>query len=183
MFVGSNRFCAPGTVFMASRCARSTRHVIGAGVFAAALVYSAVPGGAQSGPFVSLAGSWSGGGSLTLQDGARERLRCHATYAVSEGGTRLQQNLRCASDSYRFDVNANVVSEGGALTGTWSETSRNTSGSVAGRVNGGQIQAQIEGPGFTASMAINTRGNRQSVSIQSPGHEVTQVSIEMTKSR
>jgi hypothetical protein len=50
-------------------------------------------------------------------------------------------------------------------------------------VNGGQIQAQIEGPGFTASMAINTRGNRQSVSIQSPGHEVTQVSIEMTKSR
>jgi hypothetical protein len=32
-------------------------------------------------------------------------------------------------------------------------------------------------------MAINTRGNRQSVSIQSPGHEVTQVPIEMTKSR
>ena len=168
---------------MASRRARSTRHVIGAGVFAGALVCSAVPGGAQSGPFVSLAGNWSGGGSLTLQNGARERLRCHATYSVSEGGSRLQQNLRCASDSYRFDVNANVVSEGGAVSGTWSETNRNASGRVAGRVNGGQIQARIDGPGFTAGMAINTRGNRQSISIQSPGHEVTQVSIEMTKSR
>jgi hypothetical protein len=116
-----------------------------------------------------------------LQNGARERLRCRAAYAVGEGGARLQQNLRCASASYRFDVNANVASEGGALTGTWSETNRNVTGSVAGRVSGGQIKARVEGPGFTASMAISTRGNRQSVNIQAPGHEVAQVSVELTR--
>ena len=72
---------------------------------------------------------------------------------------------------------------GRALTGTWSETSRNVSGRVSGRVNSGQVQARIEGPGFSAGMTINTRGNRQSVTISSPGHEITQVSIDLTKSR
>jgi hypothetical protein len=130
-----------------------------------------------------LAGTWSGSGFIMTANGGRERLRCRATYAVGGDGMRLQQNLRCASDSYRFDVNGDVVSEGGALTGTWSETNRSLSGNVSGRVNGGQIQARIEGPGFSAGMAISTRGSRQSVTIQSPGHEVTQVSIDLAKSR
>jgi hypothetical protein len=67
---------------------------------------------------------------------------------VSENGTRLQQNLRCASDSYRFDVNSNVVSDGGALTGSWSEINRNVFGNLSGRVNGSQIQARSMVPDF-----------------------------------
>jgi hypothetical protein len=87
-----------------------------------------------------------------------------------------------ASDSYRFDVNSNIASDGGTLSGNWSETSRNVSGSVSGRVNGGEIQARVDGAGFSASLVLTTRGNRQSVSIQSPGHEVTGVSVALTKS-
>ena len=102
---------------------------------------------------------------------------------VSENGTRLQQSLRCASDSYRFDVNANIVSEGGTLSGSWTETSRNASGSVSGRVSGGQIQAKIDGAGFSASLVVSTRGDRQSVTIEAPGHEVTEVSVALTRAR
>jgi hypothetical protein len=102
---------------------------------------------------------------------------------VGENGTRLQQSLRCASDSYRFDVNSNIVSEGGALTGSWSETSRNVSGSVSGRASGSQIQARIDGAGFSANLMVNTRGDRQSVTIESPGHEVTEVSVTLTRTR
>ena len=42
---------------------------------------------AQSGPFAGMAGNWSGGGTVTLDDGSSERLRCRATYAVGAGGT------------------------------------------------------------------------------------------------
>src|SRR5258708_39026340 len=36
---------------------------------------------AQSGPFAGMAGNWSGGGTVTLDDGSTERIRCRATYA------------------------------------------------------------------------------------------------------
>jgi hypothetical protein len=152
-----------------------------AALFVVAFLHFPVPGNAQQGPFAGLSGAWSGGGYLTLASGQRERLRCRANYRVDENGMRLQQSLRCASDSYRFDVNSNIASESGALSGSWSETSRNVSGSVSGRVNGSQIQARIDGVGFSANLVVNTRGGRQSVAIQSPGHEVTEVSVTLTK--
>jgi hypothetical protein len=79
---------------------------------------------AQSGPFAGMAGSWSGGGTVTLDDGSSERLRCRATYAVGAGGNALNQSLTCASDSYKFILSSNVLAQGGALSGTWSESSR-----------------------------------------------------------
>ena len=162
--------------FISWGSSRTYAAALRATIFAAALLHSPVPGHAEQGPFASLSGSWSGGGFVRLANGQRERLRCRANYQVSENGTRVQQSLRCASDSYRFDVNANIVSEGGVLTGTWSEAGRNASGSVSGRLNGGQIRARIDGAGFSADLFLNTRGNRQSVTIDSPGHEVIQVS-------
>jgi hypothetical protein len=152
-----------------------------AALFVVAFLHFPAPGNAQQGPFAGLSGAWSGGGYLTLASGQRERLRCRANYRVDENGMRLQQSLRCASDSYRFDVNSNIASESRALSGSWSETSRNVSGSVSGRVNGSQIQARIDGVGFSANLVVNTRGGRQSVAIQSPGHEVTEVSVTLTK--
>jgi hypothetical protein len=146
-----------------------------------ALLHAPVPSYAQQGPFAGLSGGWSGGGFLRLDNGQRERLRCRANYHVEENGRRLQQNLRCASDSYRFDINSNIAADNGELTGSWSETNRNISGNLSGRVNGGQIQARIDGAGFSASSMVTTRGNRQSVIIQSPGHEVSEVSVSLTR--
>src|ERR1043165_1842546 len=83
---------------------------------------------AQSGPFAGMAGVWSGGGTVTLDDGSSERIRCRATYAVGAGGNGLNQSLTCASDSYRFNLSSNVIARGGSLSGTWSETSRNVNG-------------------------------------------------------
>ena len=152
-------------------------------LFLVTSVHSSVQSHAQQRPFAGLSGSWSGGGFLTSASGQRERIRCRANYQVDENGTRLQQSLRCASDSYRFDVSSNIVADRGALSGTWSETSRNVSGSVSGRVNGGQIHARIDGAGFSANLIVSTRGDRQSVTIGSPGHEITEVSVALTKTR
>jgi hypothetical protein len=152
-------------------------------LFVVAFLHFPVPGNAQQGPFAGLSGAWSGGGFIKLASGQRKRLRCRANYNVGENDTRLGQSLRCASDSYRFDVNSNIVSEAGTLRGSWTETSRNASGSVSGRASGGQIQARIDGAGFSANLVVSTRGDRQSVTIESPGHEITEVSVALTRAR
>src|ERR1700737_1113640 len=95
---------------------------------------------AQSGPFAGMAGSWSGGGTVTLDDGSTERIRCRASYAVGAGGNGLNQNLLCASDSYKFDLKSNVMAEGGSLSGTWSESSRSINGTLEGRGGNGNFQ-------------------------------------------
>ena len=121
---------------------------------------------AQSGPFTGMAGNWSGGGTVTLDDGSTERIRCRATYAVGAGGNGLNQSLLCASDSYRFDLRSNVVAEGGALSGTWSETGRGVNGTLQGRGAAGNFQVLARAAGFNANISLTTRGNRQSVVIR-----------------
>jgi hypothetical protein len=121
---------------------------------------------AQSGPFAGLAGVWSGSGTVTLEDGSAERIRCRATYAVGANGSGLNQNLTCASDSYKFDLRSNVIASAGTLSGTWSETSRGISGSLAGRGGGGNFQVVASAPGFNANISLTTHGNRQSVVIR-----------------
>ena len=137
---------------------------------AAALLFAAFVSSsssyAQAGPFAGLAGVWSGGGIVTLDDGSTERIRCRATYAVGNGGNGLNQSLTCASDSYRFNLASNVVASGGSLSGTWSESSRGVNGSLEGRGANGNFQVIASAPGFTANITLTTRGNRQSVVIR-----------------
>jgi hypothetical protein len=139
--------------------------------FAAATLLAAALSGsasyAQSGPFAGMAGNWSGGGSVTLDDGSTERIRCRASYAVGAGGNGLNQNLLCASDSYKFDLRSNVIAEGGSLSGTWSESSRGVNGTLQGRGAGGNFQVVASAAGFGASISLTTRGNKQSVVIRS----------------
>jgi hypothetical protein len=122
---------------------------------------------AQSGPFAGMAGNWSGGGTVTFDDGSTERIRCRASYAVGAGGNGLNQSLTCASDSYKFNLSSNVVANGGALSGTWSESSRNVSGNLEGRGSNGNFQVVASSAGFTANITLTTRGNRQSIVIRS----------------
>lgn len=125
-------------------------------------------GYAQSGGlFTGMAGIWSGGGTVTLDDGSTERIRCRATYAVGAGGNGLNQTLVCASDSYKFDLKSNVVADRGVLSGTWSESSRGINGNLEGRGTSGNFQVIVSAPGFTANLALTTRGNKQSVVIRS----------------
>ena len=134
-----------------------------------------------TGVFENLAGNWSGAGTITMKDGGHERIRCRGTYAVEGGGSTMQQELRCASDSYKFEMSTNVSQVGGQLAGNWTENTRHIAGRVSGHVTPTQIQARADGDTFTALLAVTTRGNQQTVSIQSPGAEVSDVSITMTR--
>jgi hypothetical protein len=122
---------------------------------------------AQTGPFTGMSGNWSGGGTLTLDDGSTERIRCRATYAVGAGGNGLNQTLTCASDSYKFNLASNVMAQGATISGTWSESTRNVAGTLEGRAGNGVFNVIASAAGFTANITLTTRGNKQSVLIKS----------------
>lgn len=147
---------------------------------AGALMFPIAASHAQSGPFNSFNGAWSGTGSVSLSDGSVERIRCKAHYKVNGGGQGLRQTLRCASDSYRFDLDSDVVAQGGTVTGSWSEQSRNINGNLQGRASDGKIEVFVEAAGFAANLTVVTHGNRQSVSINSKG-EIRGVNITLVK--
>jgi hypothetical protein len=99
---------------------------------------------------------------VTLDDGSTERIRCRATYVV--GGPQMSLTLTCASEAYKFNLDGHVVAEaGGAIAGTWSESSRNVNGSLQGRGGNGNFQVVASGSGFNANISLTTRGNHQSI--------------------
>ena len=118
----------------------------------------------SSGPYAGMAGNWHGGGTVTLDDGSNERIRCRAIYEVS--GPNMGMSLTCASDAYKFNLTANVVDQGGAIVGQWSETSRGITGSLQGKGGGGNFQVVAVTAGFNANISLRTTGNKQSVMIR-----------------
>ena len=108
-------------------------------------------------------------------------MRCRAAYNVGGAGAELRLNLRCASASYNFDLTSDVQYRGGAISGSWTESSRNASGTLSGRANSGHIEVSARGQNFAAELSLTTRGNRQSVSIHPQGTNVTAVSLELDR--
>jgi hypothetical protein len=152
--------------------------VAAAGLLALVTLPSAVQ--AMTGPFAALSGSWSGGGTITMSNGAKERIRCRAQYNVGGAGANVDLTLRCASDSYTFELQSNASYSNGAVTGTWSEKNLGVGGSIEGSGNGSSIKVRVSGP-ISASLALNTVANQQSISIQAPGTELQNVAISLSR--
>jgi hypothetical protein len=150
-------------------------------VLCAALMLPGAAARAQSAPFAGMAGVWSGAGSITLEDGSNERIRCRATYAVSGDGNGLNQSLRCASDSYKFELSSDITARNGALSGTWNESSRNVGGRLEGRAGAGQFNVVVSAPAFTANVSLTTRGNKQTVTISSQS-QIRNATISLSRS-
>jgi hypothetical protein len=154
-------------------------HALAAALFAA-IVFQPVD--ASAGAFTALQGNWSGGGTISMQNGTHERIRCKATYDVSPPGDSLTQTLRCASDSYKFNVDSTVTENGGTISGSWTETTRNVTGSVSGQVSGSVIEVLVTGVGFSAGISLATRGSAQAVAIRPSGDtDVVGVTVSLHK--
>lgn len=144
---------------------------------------AALAQGADKAPFAGLAGTWTGQGTILLANGNTESIRCRASYSVPPSGISLDQGLRCANDSYTFDVTSNVfASEGGTLKGTWSEKSNQIQGSVSGRVSPGKIESRVSAAGFNARLSVTTQGARQSVLVEPQDTSIRRLSVELRRS-
>jgi hypothetical protein len=155
------------------------RAAAGAGLAAALLL--ATPVDSHASDFNTMAGAWTGTGTISVNKN-KERLRCRANYNVSNGGTTVDLQIRCASDSYKFDLQGGVNSLNGNITGTWSESAHGAAGEIAGTVKAGLISARATGPYFSAHLSLRTTGNTQSVALNSPGSQISSVTMALSKS-
>ncbi len=78
----------------------------------------------------------------------------------------MAMTLTCASDAYKFALSADVEDQGSAISGTWSEASRNVSGTLQGRGGGGNFEVVAATAGFNANISLRTSGNRQSIGMR-----------------
>jgi hypothetical protein len=175
-------FCGAAAVFVASALfPASAQEVIPEGHVTTLPEPVAPAVATKSHPFAALAGTWTGGGTIDLTNDIHERLRCRATYTHGQSNNSLALAIRCASDNYKFERTSNVVEHNGQISGQWKETAYDVSGSISGRVNGGNISAMARGDSFTAALAVNTNGNRQSVSIKPERTYIINVQIAMNR--
>ncbi|HWL31245.1 MAG TPA: hypothetical protein VNQ50_03855 [Xanthobacteraceae bacterium] len=136
---------------------------------------------AADGPFALFAGNWSGNGTITVQNGSRERIRCRGQYVVGHPSSKLSLSLRCASDSYKVELQSDISYDRGIISGSWNEASRQVFGQLGGRATANRIDAKVSSVGFDAALSLTARGNRQDVSIRSPGSEISEVAISMSR--
>jgi hypothetical protein len=158
------------------------KSVATAAATAALFGLAALPGPVQASnsPFPAMSGSWSGGGTITTSGGNKERIRCRARYDVGGGGSNLDLTLRCASDSYNFELQSNAVHSNGAVSGTWAENTRHVGGNIDGSARGNAISLRVSGV-ISATLGVSTNANQQSISIQAPGTELQSVVISLSR--
>jgi hypothetical protein len=143
-------------------------------------ILAATPAFAEQ-SFDSVAGSWSGSGSMKPSDGPSERVRCKIDYVPKNAGQSVKMNVRCASDAYKMNLSANIDENGTTLSGNWFESQYRQGGKVSGQNVNGLIEAKVESATIVALLTVRTKGNRQSFVMDSPGAWVSHVSIDLVR--
>ena len=157
----------------------NARNIATLAITTSLFVFAGQASKAADGPLAQFAGSWSGSGKITVSGGSSERIRCRSTNTAT--GKSLGLSLRCASDSYKFELASDLSSDGGNFSGSWNETTRGVVGTLSGKSSAGNIQATATAVGFSAALSIKTSGNALNVVIRSPGSEISEVAVSMAK--
>ena len=131
-------------------------------------------------PFTALAGSWSGGGQIRLDDGNSERLTCRALYNSKDGGASLGLSLRCASTSYKIELRSSLQYDAGKISGSWEERTFNASGEVSGKAANGAMVLAFSG-NVTGSMSVTYGGSSQTVSLKTSGSNLSGLTLSLSK--
>lgn len=156
----------------------TTKYLAGIGLLAGVGIWTLA---AAANPVTQLAGRWAGPGSIAMSSGETEQMRCIATYFIENNGGSVRQNLRCASQGYKIDAISNLKVAGGRVSGAWEERTWATTGSIKGDMQGDGFNLTIDGPGFSAAMAVKTSNCNQSINITPRGNTVAKISMNLGK--
>lgn len=153
----------------------------GAVLASAALLMFPLSAQAES-PFSAYAGAWSGSGSVKLENGKSEQLKCKGYYNAKAGGSGLSIAIDCANPSFRINMRAALAYSNGQVSGTWEEREFNQSGDVSGKATDSRLALKFSG-GVSGSMSISMASSgSQTVSISTGGPGFTGVNLQFAKS-
>jgi hypothetical protein len=139
-------------------------------VAVAALFASVMPvqtaGAVTASPFAPLIGRWTGAGMIGYKASPSEKIKCRATYLMSDAQDEMKQTIRCATSGGNVEIVSNVKEASGKLSGHWKETIHNFEGDLAGEVTPKGYRVVIKSADVTANMDIIIDGGKQAVEIQ-----------------
>jgi len=117
-------------------------------------------------PFAPLIGRWSGVGMIGYKASPPEKIKCRATYLMSDAQDEMKQTIRCATAGGNVEIVSNVKESAGKLSGHWKETIHNFEGDLTGDVTPKGYRVVIQSSDVTANMDIIIDSNKQAVEIQ-----------------
>jgi hypothetical protein len=132
-------------------------------------------------PLDKLVGRWVGEGFLGVKDGASESVKCRVTYIPAESTNHLKQTVRCASAAGSIEVQSAIVHAAGAISGSWSELTRNMRGDLSGKVTPRGFQVMVTGTDLSANMNVVINGPRQIIEIQFNNSSLIGLTLVLTK--
>lgn len=153
-----------------------------AAVSAAAIAMAATvaQGHAADATFSALDGAWGGSGSVRLENGKTERLKCKGYYNPKAGGSGLGMAINCGNASFKINMRANLKSAGNNITGTWEEREFNQVGNISGVKTESGFSLKFSGA-ISGSMSVSTNGGSQTVSISTGGPGFRGVNLQFAK--
>ncbi len=107
----------------------------------------------EKGGGATLFGSWSGGGTVVLANGRRERATCRARFSPS--GPRVSFVARCATRSGNVDQAAKLRRVGpNTYAGNFFNPGNNLSGSIHIKVHGNRQSVSVRSGRGSASLTL-----------------------------
>ena len=89
--------------------------------------------------------------------------------------------IQCQSDKNPINIRSRLKIEGSRATGEWEERTFNASGTASGSVSGNKISLNIEGGGFTGSMAVSFTKSSHSLTISTQGVPMKAVTVNFNR--
>lgn len=127
-----------------------TLRAVAAGGFAIVVGLSGIGVGSAYAEPASLAGSWSGNGSIAFASGAKEKARCRAHFAKT-GASSYAMSATCATPSAKVDQSATLYRSGAnSYTGSFFNQQYNTGGSIRITVSGRTQSVRLSGEAGSA---------------------------------
>ncbi len=117
-------------------------------------------------PFAPLLGRWIGAGMIGYKASPPEKIKCRATYLMTDTQDEMKQTIRCATSGGNVEIVSNVKEAAGKLSGHWKETIHNFEGDLTGDVTPKGYRVVIKSNDVAANMDIIIEGGKQAVEIQ-----------------
>jgi hypothetical protein len=157
-------------------------NVVRSAGFAATAVFGfavLMPAAAMAGALDTLDGSWAGGGNVTFDGGAKEKLRCNGYY--KSGGEDLSMAIKCASaGGAKIELRGTMKNNGGKVSGDWEERTYNAGGAIAGSASDGSLKIGITGT-ISGTMSVSFSKSSQTVAIATTGSTLRNVNISFNR--
>jgi len=136
---------------------------------------------ADGGSLARFSGSWRGTGSLILDDGKKERVRCRLNVQVSESGASATQTMRCASAARDVMLTSQLQAKDKDVSGVWKDAGSGTMGRIGGRLSESTLTLRMSGEDVDALLTAITSESQQRVTVSGVLGPIRKLTVAMRK--